>query len=179
MHLLDGQSLVDHLDALYRVAFSICRSPDDAADLVQETCARILARPRMVRGDDRVYLMRALRNTHLKQVRARGSRPATVALEAHDAVQAREAWQPDQAVAMSDVYAAIRTLPGDFRLALAAVDLLGLSYDEAARALEIDRTTLATRVHRARKRVIETLEPLQDEASGAQRLGPLAVSREP
>jgi DNA-directed RNA polymerase specialized sigma24 family protein len=43
--------------------------------------------------------------------------------------------------------------PPDFREALVAVDMLGLSYREASRALKAPEATIASRLFRARKRV--------------------------
>src|SRR6266508_444781 len=59
---LDAARLGDHLDRLYRAAWALCGSREDAEDLVQETYARILARPRVLRREDDLgYLLRALR----------------------------------------------------------------------------------------------------------------------
>ena len=64
---LDPARLGDHLDRLYRAAWALCGSREDAEDLVQETYARLLARPRLLRNEDDLgYLLRALRNTFLK-----------------------------------------------------------------------------------------------------------------
>ncbi len=70
-------SLGQHLDALYRAAWALCGSREDAEDLVQETFARVLARPRVIRGDERGYLMRALRNTFYSRLRTQSRRPQT------------------------------------------------------------------------------------------------------
>ena len=51
------------------------------------------------------------------------------------------------------LYAEIAELPPDFRDALVAIDLVGLSYREAARALRVREATVTTRLHRARKRL--------------------------
>jgi predicted DNA-binding protein (UPF0251 family) len=50
-------------------------------------------------------------------------------------------------------------------MALVAVDVLGLSYREAARALRVRESTLTTRVFRARKQVAAGLtgEPAQEK----------------
>src|SRR6188768_3945944 len=69
-HKLDPARLGDHLDRLYRAAWALCGSREDAEDLVQETFARLLARPRLLRREDDLgYLLRALRNTFLNQKR--------------------------------------------------------------------------------------------------------------
>ena len=67
---LDPQRLGDHVDRLYRAAWGLCGSREDAEDLVQETYARVLSRPRMLRNDDDLgYLLRVLRNTFFSRHR--------------------------------------------------------------------------------------------------------------
>jgi len=68
---LDPAHLADHLDRLYRAAWASCGSREDAEDLVQDTYARVLAKPRLLRRDDDLaYLLRVLRNTHVSRLRA-------------------------------------------------------------------------------------------------------------
>jgi RNA polymerase sigma-70 factor (ECF subfamily) len=67
--------------------------------------------------------------------------------------------RPAEALEVQELYATIAKLPEDFRLALVAVDVLGLSYREAARALRVREATLTTRLFRARKQVVKRLEP--------------------
>ena len=52
---------------------------------------------------------------------------------------------------------AIASVPAAFRDAVIAVDLLGLSYREAARSLRIPEATITTRLHRGRQHVARTL----------------------
>src|SRR4029077_344263 len=66
MRVLDPNALAQHLDRLYRAAWALCGSREDAEDLVQETFARVLSRPRVLRGENELYyLLRVLRNTYL------------------------------------------------------------------------------------------------------------------
>src|SRR6266540_5040662 len=97
---LDPARLGDHLDRLYRAAWALTGSREDAQDLVQETYVRVLSRPRLVRSDDDLgYLLRALRNTFLAQMRTRGRRPRTVPLpDELDAVEERTNVLPQAAV---------------------------------------------------------------------------------
>jgi RNA polymerase sigma-70 factor, ECF subfamily len=171
MRTLDPQSLTQHVDRLYRAAWALCGSREDAEDLVQETFARVLSRPRVVRGeDDLYYLMRALRNTFFSSLRTASRRPQTVAtLEDVAATDRRTAGQPEQALEVQEVYATIAELSKDFRLALVAVDVLGMSYREAARALRVREATLTTRLHRARKQVAARLTPEPQMAQGEAR----------
>jgi RNA polymerase sigma-70 factor (ECF subfamily) len=155
---LDPDRVVEHLPRLYRAARAWTRSREEAEDLVQETYARVLARPRLLRGEDEVgYLLRALRNTLISQRRAERRRPATTELVDDTALGARTSDDPAQATETRQVFAAIAELPEDFRDALVAVDVAGLSYREAARALGVREATLTTRLFRARDRVARRL----------------------
>src|SRR5437588_12943482 len=49
---LEPERLPDHIDALYRAAWALCGSRHDADDLVQETFAAVLKRPRLLRADN-------------------------------------------------------------------------------------------------------------------------------
>src|SRR5262245_42120190 len=49
---LDPARLGDHVDRLFRAAWAMCGSREDAEDLVQETYAKVLAKPRFLRNDD-------------------------------------------------------------------------------------------------------------------------------
>jgi RNA polymerase sigma-70 factor (ECF subfamily) len=161
MARLDPQSLPQHVDRLYRAAWALCGSRHDAEDLVQETFARVLARPRQLRGQDELaYLMRVLRNTFLTQRRTASRRPQStrVSPEEIDAADPRTGERPEQAVLAKEVFGAIAQLPDNYRLALVAVDVVGLSYREAAKALGTREATIATRVFRARERVGKELE---------------------
>ena len=158
--LLEPARLGDHLDRLYRAAWALCGSREDAEDLVQETYARVLARPRLLRNEDDLgYLLRALRNTFLTQKRTEGRRLRTEALpEQLDVIADPQARQPHAAVEAGELYAAIAELPGDFRDVLVAVDITGLSYKEAAQALRIREGTVMSRLYRARQQVVRRVE---------------------
>jgi RNA polymerase sigma-70 factor, ECF subfamily len=172
MRTLDPQSLSSHVDRLYRAAWALCGSREDAEDLVQETFARVLARPRVIQGEDELYyLMRVLRNTFLTSLRTASRRPHTVAaLEDVLTPDPNPMGRPEQALEVQEIYGTIALLPEDFRLALVAVDVLGLSYREASRALGVREATLTTRLFRARKQVVARLagEPARDPEHPAE-----------
>ncbi len=159
MRALDPQSLTRHTDRLYRAAWALCGSREDAEDLVQDTFARVLSKPRMLRGDDELaYLMRVLRNTFFTARRTASRRPVTGAtIEDVVAADPRPTSQPERAMDVRELYAAVAELPEDFRLALVAVDILGLSYREAASALRAREATITTRLFRARRQVARAL----------------------
>jgi RNA polymerase sigma-70 factor (ECF subfamily) len=156
---LPAARLADHVQELYPYAYSLTGSREDAEDLVQDTYARVLARPRAVRRqDDRRYLNRALRNTWIDTQRARAARPASVGSERLERIEG--GGDPgglalDLRVALD----AIGALTPKLRAAIGAVDVLGLSYRDAARALGIRIGTLQSRLARARDQVSAALAP--------------------
>jgi RNA polymerase sigma-70 factor, ECF subfamily len=155
---MSAERLAEHVDRLFRAAYALTGSRHDAEDLVQETFVRVLARPRRVRRqDDPRYLLRAMRNTWIDLGRARAARPVSVG---GDALEWTVHDGGDPAALSLDVhvaYAAIRELSPKLREAIAAVDVLGLSYRDAARALGIRQGTLQSRLARARDHVAAAL----------------------
>lgn len=152
---LDPASLGDHIDRLYRAARSLTGSREEAEDLVQETFVRVLQKPRLLRSDDDLgYLLRVLRNTFISTRRAASRRPqATAAPDILDYIEDQASVQAQTSVELTEVYAAISELPPDFRDAVVAIDVVGLSYRQAARALGVREATITTRLHRGRQRI--------------------------
>jgi RNA polymerase sigma-70 factor (ECF subfamily) len=156
---LDAASLPEHADRLYRAAYGLTGSRADAEDLVQETYARVLSRPRRVRdGGERAYLMRVLRNTWIDFQRARAARPDPAGGDALDWVVDGDSDPGGLALDVQLAYEGMRALPAPQREAIVAVDVLGLAYKEAARALHIRQGTLMSRLARARERVARQME---------------------
>jgi RNA polymerase sigma-70 factor, ECF subfamily len=147
--VLDPDRLPDYIDALYRAAWALCGSRHDAEDLVQETLATVLKRPRLLRNDNEIgYLLRALRNTYANRYRTAASRPATRQLFEDDAPSVDES-----RINARDIMEAIASAPAPYRDAVIAVDLVGLSYREAARSLHTREATITTRLYRGRQHV--------------------------
>ena len=161
---LDPKELGDHIDRLYRAAWGLCGSREDTEDLVQETFAVVLRKPRLLRSEDDIgYLLGVLRNTFFSQRRAAARRPQTAPLpDELDLLEDPRAVRAESRVESSELYALISTLPADFRDALIAIDLVGLSYAEAARSLGVREATVTTRLYRARQRLASSLA-VQDE----------------
>jgi RNA polymerase sigma-70 factor (ECF subfamily) len=144
---LDPDRLPGHLAALHRMAQAMCRSREDAEDLVQETLVNVLARPRLLRSGSEIgYLRRALKNTNVSRHRAALSRPTTSPLFDRDTPAA-----PSTSVDAREILAAIAGAPAMYRDAVVAVDVLGLRYREAARLLDTSEATLTSRLHRGRR----------------------------
>jgi len=156
---LEPETLPDHLTRLYRAAWAMCGRREDVEDLVQDTYARVLAKPRLLRGGDELgYLMRVLRNTYVSSLRTADRRPQTAELQDHaHPREMRTSMRPEDAFEAAEVYAAVSALPDQYRDAIVAVDVAGLSYNEAAKALGTREGTIMSRLYRARQQVARTL----------------------
>jgi RNA polymerase sigma-70 factor (ECF subfamily) len=105
---LDPESFVTHLPVLYRAARAWTGSREDAEDLVQETIAQGLARPRLLRSEDDVgYLLRAMHNVLVSQYRAAGRRPVTTVLTEDIALTDAAGVDPARATELHEVFTAI------------------------------------------------------------------------
>jgi RNA polymerase sigma-70 factor (ECF subfamily) len=155
---LDTARLGDHLDRLYRAAFAYVGTQHEAEDLVQETYARVLSRPRrMTPGRELGYLLTALRNTFIDLRRRR--RPEITGLDEMVSAMpdSRASARPDHGLNAAEVYAAIAALPEPYREAVAAVDLAGMAYREASGLLGVPIGTVMSRLYRGRAQLAATL----------------------
>jgi RNA polymerase sigma-70 factor (ECF subfamily) len=157
-HVLDPARLGDHLDRLYRAALALCGDRADAEDLVQEVCVRMLAKPRLVHGHDDAYLLTALRNAFRSQYQTSLRRRTTpVDPESFAEIPDRGRHDPEQGLFAGELSRAIAALPAGYRDAVVAVDVLGLSYAEAARALGVATGTIMSRLYRGRAKVVASV----------------------
>ena len=156
---LQPDLLGDHVGRLYRAAYGLTGSREDAEDLVQDTFERVLRRPRFVRRDqDLAYLLRVLRNTWISSGRVR--RVQSMPLD-EEAIEPTSGTDPvvAQVVESGAVYEALRALTEPLREAVVAVDVVGLSYRDAARALGVKEGTIMSRLHRGRSQIVAVASP--------------------
>jgi len=158
---LDANSALRHLDRLNAAAFALCGNRADAEDLVQETFVTLLRRPRRLRGGSEVaYLMTMLRNRFIDERRARARRQLSLGeYEIDESADPRAGLRPDRVAEDRETLGVVHALPTPFRETVVAVDVLGLSYKEAAAALDVPVGTIMSRLARGRDRVVRTLEP--------------------
>jgi RNA polymerase sigma-70 factor (ECF subfamily) len=155
--LLDPELLAGHRDALTRAALELCRSHEDAEDLVQDTLTQVLARPRLIHTDERNYLLRAMRNTFYRHLRDRSRRPKLVNGGEQLIALAPVAANQQSAAECGELLRAIAQLPEDLRAVVVQIDLLGSSYKEIAERLQLRDGTVASRLHRGRRRLAQGL----------------------
>jgi RNA polymerase sigma-70 factor (ECF subfamily) len=160
MPYLDAYGIAAHRERLFRAACGLCGSRDDAEDLVQDTYERVLKRRRVVREDSEAsYLLKALRNTWINNRRARERRPKTVELDEATQIGCECQADPSMSVdATQLIAAALRELSAPLRETVIAVDVLGLTYREAAASLGTRQGTVMSRLSRGRNQLAELLE---------------------
>jgi RNA polymerase sigma-70 factor (ECF subfamily) len=160
-HVLDPEGACDYRDRVYRAALALCGCHHDAEDLVQETYLMVLSKPRVVQGgDDFAYLVGVLRNTFVSSRRRAARRPrAAEGPYELDAFAHTLAPTPHAIAESHEALAAVAALPRPFRDAVVAVSIAGLSCREAARELGVRRGTVLSRLCRARRKLLASLEP--------------------
>jgi len=153
--MLDPNRLGEYIGPMYRAAWALCGSRHDAEDLVQETFVNVLKRPRFVRDGNEVgYLLRALRNTYSSGYRTAARRPTERQLFEDDDPAAPFT---DDGITPRELMEAVASAPAPYRDAVIAVDLVGLSYREAARSLHTREATITSRLHRGRQHIARVL----------------------
>jgi RNA polymerase sigma-70 factor, ECF subfamily len=162
---LDADSALRHLDRLHAAALALTGNRADAEDLVQETYLTLLRRPRQLRGTSELaYLMTMLRNRFIDDRRTAARRQISVGLyELDDQPDPRAGMRPDRVAENREVLDVVHALESPFRETVVAVDVIGLSYKEAAAALDVPVGTVMSRLARGRDRVVLALEPARGE----------------
>ena len=152
------QHIVALLPRLRRFGRAITRDASDADDLVQIAIERALLRYEQWRPEApfHSWMFGIMRNAWIDEARARSRRgqmmaPEEAGLEVGD--NASEAQQR-----LLSVQKAMASLPDEQRLAVALVLIEGLSYKEAAEALDVPIGTLTSRLARGREALQKQLE---------------------
>lgn len=156
--------IIEHLPAMRAFALSLTRNATRADDLVQDAIVKAW------KGFDsfkpgtnlRAWLFTILRNTFYSERRKAKREVADV----DGAFSSKLASKPDHdgRLALKDFHAAFEMLPDEQREALVLVGASGFSYEEAAEACGVAIGTIKSRVNRGRKRLIELLELVEDDA---------------
>jgi RNA polymerase sigma-70 factor (ECF subfamily) len=167
--------VLPELDVLYRTAWSLTRSDHEAQDLVQETLLRAFrAIDRFDGRYPRAWLLTIMRNANINRARKR----TPDLLDDPEATFERstdfaEHDGPESTVLDNEFDATVEQgfhdLPDRFRHVVELVDLNGLTYREAATALDIPVGTVMSRLHRARKRIRDHIEEVGLETTGSGR----------
>ena len=174
------QEALGQIDALYRTALRMTRSPADAEDLVQETYLRAFrSLHQFSEGTNlRAWLFRILTNTYINEYRKRQRRPTNTSLDdieefylydhlVDSGVQPGEERPEDivmERLTTDDVSTAIDGLPEEFRQVVVLADVEGFAYREIADIVGIPVGTVMSRLFRARRRLRVQLHDLAVES---------------
>ncbi len=157
-----------HAPAVYRFTSRMCREPEDAKDVLQDTLLSAARGLGDFRGDSSLttWFYAVARSFCIKKRRKSKFAPAeTVSLESGEAVQLADAsLSPDEAAAGRELGAAldraISELDPDYREVLVLRDVEGLTAPEVAKVVGASVAAVKSRLHRARAEVRARLEPL-------------------
>lgn len=163
--------LESHQAQIYRFGLKMCRDPEDAKDVLQETLLAMARGVREFRGASSVstWLYTIARSFCIKKRRRSKFAPATESsLETDVAVEAKglasEGDKPDEALAGRQVehalQQAIAGLEPLYREVLLLRDVEGLSASEVAKVVGAGVPAVKSRLHRARALVRERVAPL-------------------
>lgn len=145
------QTVRPELALLYRVARRMTCSADEAEDLVQQTLIKAYRGWQRFDGSYlRSWLLRILRNELAYSKRRQDASVQTSELEEETAgdngLWDSVAWR-DQ---VNRILLALEQLPAEYRLAVLLCDVEEMSYDEAAKAMDVPIGTVRSRVSRGR-----------------------------
>lgn len=167
------QLLQMYQDRIYRFGMKMCRNPEDAEDVLQETLIAMARGLREFRGASSIstWLYQIARSYCIKKRRRSKFAPAfeeridnqggTAGPELRDHRQG-----PDEALASREMEAAlneaVRGLEPMYREVLLLRDVEGLTALEVAEVLHVSPQAVKSRLHRARSAVRLKLGPLLD-----------------
>lgn len=172
--------MMTHLDALYRAAISMTRSPGDAEDLVQDTYLRAWQfYEQFTEGTNaRAWLFRILTNLYINRFRQRARQPERVS---YDEVEDFYLYNrlsdirrgqggelsPEEAILQKvqaeAIRAAIDQLPEEYRETVILADLNDFSYQEISEIQQIPIGTVRSRLSRGRRLVQKALWAYTEE----------------
>jgi RNA polymerase sigma-70 factor, ECF subfamily len=138
------------------LAMHLCRDPHDAEDLVQDLYECTLRAPIPAGVDERRWLTRVMRNLFIDKLRRRATRREDLGVDPPP-LPPDEAAPRWQSLTEDDVRAQLEQLPVAMRATFELFALEGHSYDEIAARLGIAKSTVGTRILRARERLRELL----------------------
>lgn len=162
--------LVSLAPALHRFGLRMCRHPDDAEDVVQDSLLEIARRLPQFEGRSSLstWAFTITRTACGRRRRGLKNQPTLSEEAAHDATE--DAPSPEDYVVHADLAAHLRDalgrLPAESREVLQLRDVEGFTAAEAASAIGIEVGALKSRLHRARAALRAELLPLLEPSPG-------------
>jgi len=163
-------SLLIHIDALYRSALYLVKNRSNADDLAQETYLRAFKFLREDReiSNEKAWLFKILINTFINQYRKEKKEPSLVDFNSiesfHESIEEEVLMSPimeNEAefnkLLDDDVKKALEGLPDDFRMVILLSTVEGFSYKEISDMVKCPIGTVMSRIYRGRRMLKERL----------------------
>lgn len=160
-----ARELAAHASRMYRVALRIVGNTDTAWEVAQDACVRALRGAKQFNGHSALatWLHRITVNCaydHLREGHQRDSRRVDWNQDTTGMLSMLKA-DPAERAEEGELYRValglVAELPDDCRSAFVLTQLDGYTYDEVAAIEELPRGTIASRVYRARKILMEQM----------------------
>jgi len=154
--------------AVRRFGMRMCKNPDDADDVLQDTLLAIATHLPEFEGRSSLssWVFTLVRSACARKRRGLKNRPPV----ADDVERADEASGPEALAARHEIGAALSraldALPDEQREVILLRDVEGLTAIEAAGAIGVSVDALKSRLHRARGALRSALEPLREHQPG-------------
>jgi RNA polymerase sigma-70 factor (ECF subfamily) len=157
---LQRDVLLAGLGGLRKFCFSLTGNAADADDLLQTTVERVLDKGMPEDAHAAKWAYRICKNAWIDELRSRevrGRYPQLVVGQLDESPSAEQAASGERE--MAAVSEALDKIPPDQRLALTLVAIEGKTYAETAEILEVPVGTIMSRIARARRNLMETYDP--------------------
>jgi RNA polymerase sigma-70 factor (ECF subfamily) len=155
-----NETVTEFESLLYARALRLLRSPQDAWDLVQDTFEHALrGYSRFQPGTNlRVWLMTIMHHLFIDRCRRKSREPSAAPIEESEIPSPEPAApEPWEEITDEQIAAALADLESPFREVYQLRLFDRCSYDEIAERLTIPRSTVGTRLMRARQKLKKTL----------------------
>jgi RNA polymerase sigma-70 factor (ECF subfamily) len=161
MSIADVETLPSLLSAmlprLWGFCLRLCGDKHDAEDLLQRACVRGLERAYQLQpGTSPLsWMFSIIHSTWLNELRARRVRYRCIECDDSvlETIPDANACNPETALMNSEIIDAVNRLPDTQRTVMLLVAVEGLSYAEAAEALDVPIGTIMSRLSRARQTI--------------------------
>jgi RNA polymerase sigma-70 factor (ECF subfamily) len=170
VHEIVSTGLAECLARLWRYGLVLSGSRDTAEDLVQATCVRALERAHQFQPGTKVdrWLFSILNSIWKNEVRSRKIRMGEGFVDAEEVLTIDGEKQVETNILARQVLTEVQALPEVQRATVFLVYAEGLSYKEAAQALDVPMGTIMSRLAAARAKLGQLNE---DGAAGRKNTG--------
>lgn len=155
VHEIVSTGLAECLARLWRYGLVLSGNRDTAEDLVQATCVRALERSHQFQPGTKVdrWLFSILNSIWKNEVRSRKIRMGEGFVDAEEVLTTDGAKQIETNILAAQVLTEVQSLPEVQRATVFLVYAEGLSYKEAAEALDVPMGTIMSRLAAARAKL--------------------------